>query len=72
MNLLWQRIDDEVAATEVAATFERVAFTGDGLDLERHKLKGCASTWTYMINDTPTGNVLDRLTQGFKRRLTGK
>ncbi len=61
------RIDDEIVAT-----FERVEFTEDGLDLAKYKLTGPSSTWTYMINDTPMGDVLDRVTQGLKRRLTGR
>jgi preprotein translocase subunit SecA len=67
MNEVLQRIDDQVVAT-----FERVEFTRDGIDLAKHQLTGPSSTWTYMINDTPMGDVLDRLTQGIKRRLTGK
>jgi preprotein translocase subunit SecA len=59
-----ERIDDAVVAT-----FERVEFTCDGIDLAKERLGGPSSTWTYMINDTPMGDVLDRITQGIKRRL---
>jgi preprotein translocase subunit SecA len=61
------RIDDAIVAT-----FHRVEFTEDGLDLPKYGLTGPSSTWTYMINDTPMGDVLDRITQGLKRRLTGR
>ena len=64
-NQLWPRIEDEVVAT-----FERVEFSAHGIDLEQEHLTGPSSTWTYMINDTPMGDVLDRITQGIKRRLS--
>ena len=65
-NRMLERIDQQVVAT-----FETVEFTQDGIDIKKEQLTGPSSTWTYMINDTPMGDVLDRITRGIKRKLTG-
>jgi preprotein translocase subunit SecA len=44
-----------------------VRITGQGVDLKREGLLGPSSTWTYMINDNPMGDVFERLTRGIKR-----
>jgi preprotein translocase subunit SecA len=54
----------------VLAAFEHAAFSAKGIDLATEGLSGPSSTWTYMINDTPMGDALDRITQGIKRRLS--
>jgi hypothetical protein len=59
-----ERIDEEIVAT-----FKRVEIGEQGIDLEREHLTGPSSTWTYMINDTPMGDVLERITRGIKKRL---
>ena len=57
-----KRIDDEVLAT-----LRTVEITADGVDLKKEGLLGPSSTWTYMINDNPTGDILQRLLRGLKR-----
>ena len=61
---LMSRIDDEIVKT-----FLSVNITRDGIDLESEGLRGPASTWTYLINDNPFGDVLQRLFKGLKRKL---
>jgi len=58
------RIDEQVLASLRAANI-----TADGVDLKREGLIGPSSTWTYMINDNPMGDVLERLTRGIKRMM---
>ncbi len=62
---LSKRIDDEVLAT-----LRTVQITADGVDLKKEGLLGPSSTWTYMINDNPTGDILQRLLRGLKRLVT--
>jgi len=62
-----QRID-----AEVVATFETVRITADGIDLEKEGLTGPSSTWTYMINDNPMGDVFERLLRGIRRVVKGE
>ena len=57
---------------EVLATFRTVTITADGVDLEKEGLLGPSSTWTYMINDNPTGDILQRLLRGMKRLVNGQ
>src|SRR4029077_11182055 len=59
---LSRRIDEEVIST-----LRRVRITVDGVDLAQEGLLGPSSTWTYMINDNPTGDILQRLLRGLKR-----
>jgi preprotein translocase subunit SecA len=59
---LARRIDDEVLAT-----LRTAEITADGVDLKKEGLLGPSSTWTYMINDNPTGDILQRLLRGIKR-----
>ena len=49
---------------EVLAKFRTVHITAAGVDLEKEGLLGPSSTWTYMINDNPMGDVLERLSRG--------
>jgi preprotein translocase subunit SecA len=63
---LARRIDEEVLAT-----LRTARITPDGVDLEKEGLLGPSSTWTYMINDNPTGDILQRLLRGLKRALMG-
>ncbi len=58
---LSRHLDDEVLAT-----FRSVHITSDGIDLAKEGLLGPSSTWTYMINDNPTGDILQRLLRGLK------
>ena len=60
-----QRIDDGIVAK-----FNAVEITANGIDLEGEDLIGPSSTWTYMINDHPAGDVFDRLSRSVKRLLS--
>ena len=49
---------DELPArveADVVAAFERVTITSEGVDWEREGLEGPSSTWTYLVDDRPTG-----------------
>ncbi len=61
---LWKRIDEEAIAA-----LRTVRMTAAGVDLNEEGLIGPSSTWTYMINDNPMGDVLERLRRGVKRML---
>ncbi len=61
---LQRRIDERILET-----FSSAEITGNGIDLEKEGLAGPASTWTYLINDHPCGDVLQRLLRGLKRSL---
>jgi preprotein translocase subunit SecA len=52
---------------KVANSFRQARISDDGIDLEPEGLVGPSSTWTYMINDNPMGEIIDRLTRGLKR-----
>ncbi|MBI3862532.1 MAG: accessory Sec system translocase SecA2 [Planctomycetia bacterium] len=62
---LLQRLD-----TQVVATLRTARITPDGVDLAAEGLLGPSSTWTYLINDTPMGDILQRLLRGLKRFVT--
>lgn len=53
----------------IIETFARVEVTPQGIDLEKEGLRGPASTWSYLINDNPFGDVIQRLLRGLKRSL---
>jgi hypothetical protein len=55
------RVDEEVLASLRA---------GGGAG-NPDRILGPSSTWTYMINDNPMGDILARLTRGLKR-LVGR
>ena len=55
----------------VLAKLQTVRITSDGLDLAEEGLLGPSSTWTYMINDNPMGDMLQRINRNLKRLLTG-
>ena len=48
----------EQAATE---TFQTVAITAEGADLDAAGLKRPSATWTYLVQDNPFGTDLDRM-----------
>jgi preprotein translocase subunit SecA len=64
---LLERIDEAVVAT-----FRSAEITEQGIDLDKEGLRGPASTWTYLINDNPFGDVLQRLFRGLKRAVAGE
>jgi preprotein translocase subunit SecA len=57
--------------SEVIATMRTVRITPAGVDLQAEGLLGPSSTWTYLINDNPMGDILQRLMRGLKRLVTG-
>ena len=58
------RIDEQILIT-----FRSAQINENGLDLDREGLRGPSSTWTYLINDNPFGDVLQRLFRGLTRKL---
>lgn len=59
-----QRID-----RDIVETFRSIPMTDDAIELAQKKLIGPSSTWTYMINDNPMGNNLERIMRTVKRSL---
>ena len=57
--------------SEILATLHTIRITSDGVDLAAAGLLGPSSTWTYLINDNPMGDILQRLMRGLKRLVTG-
>jgi preprotein translocase subunit SecA len=55
---------------EVLTALETVPIGADGIDLKAQGLLGPSSTWTYMINDNPMGDILERLSRGIKRMMS--
>jgi len=61
---------------EIVNTFNSVEINKDGLDFVKEGLIGPTSTWTYLINDNPFGDFMQRLRSslkcfnGLKRALT--
>ena len=47
----------ERVETDVAAMFERLTITEQGVDWEREGLAGPSSTWTYLVDDRPPGGI---------------
>lgn len=45
--------------------------TPGGVNLERDELAGPASTWTYLVNDTPFESTIIRLYRGVARHVRG-
>jgi preprotein translocase subunit SecA len=41
---------------EIVKNFRSVTITKAGIDVEKEKLKGPSSTWTYLVNDNPFSN----------------
>ncbi|MGB2824293.1 MAG: accessory Sec system translocase SecA2 [Phycisphaerae bacterium] len=55
----------------ILETFRSVEITAAGIDLDKAGLRGPSSTWTYLINDDPFGNWLERFFKGVRSRLRG-
>jgi preprotein translocase subunit SecA len=55
--------------SRIIQTFRAARITSNGIDLQKEELAGPSSTWTYLINDNPFGDVLQRLFRGVRRRL---
>jgi preprotein translocase subunit SecA len=65
---LFNRFFDQVTE-DSARTFESVAITEDGADLEAIGLKRPTATWTYLVQDNPFGSDLDRAFRSLRRVL---
>ena len=61
---LRQRIVDEIVSK-----FNNVQITSNGIDIEAEEMLGPTSTWTYMINDHPAGDIFERFAKSVKRML---
>ncbi len=59
-----ERIDHQIIRT-----FRSAEITASGIDLDKEGLRGPSSTWTYLINDNPFGDVLQRLFRGLVRTV---
>jgi preprotein translocase subunit SecA len=68
VNASFRGYNDQVSE-KVANSFRQVRISGDEIDMDQEGLVGPSSTWTYMINDNPMGEVIDRLTRGIKRAV---
>jgi preprotein translocase subunit SecA len=56
----------------IVRTFETAKIGRDGLDLDDVGLRAPSSTWTYLIQENPLGDALDRLVTGVLRKLRKK
>jgi preprotein translocase subunit SecA len=54
---------------EILDTLRTAHFTPDGIQLDANHITGPSSTWTYMINDNPMGDFVDRLTRKLRHGL---
>jgi preprotein translocase subunit SecA len=54
---------------KIAASFRHANITDEGIDMGQEGLVSPSSTWTYMVNDNPMGEVIDRLTRGLKKMV---
>jgi preprotein translocase subunit SecA len=54
---------------QIVRTFRSAEITASGIDLDKEGLRGPSSTWTYLINDNPFGDVLQRLFRGLVRKV---
>ena len=61
-----QRIEQEVIST-----FRSIPPSADGIELLHQKLAKPSSTWTYMVNDNPLGNFMERISRSLKQALQG-
>ncbi|MEO3808218.1 accessory Sec system translocase SecA2 [Sphaerisporangium sp. B11E5] len=63
----YKRLMDEVRSRSVE-TLETMPITADGFDPLDGGLKRPTATWTYLVQDNPFGNALDRML----RRMSGR
>ena len=54
---------------QVVHKFRSAEITAAGIDLDKEALRGPSSSWTYLINDNPFGDVLQRLFRGLVRKV---
>ena len=71
VNGAFRSFNDRVMQ-KVVDSFRNAQISENGIDMEDEGLKGPSSTWTYMINDNPTGEVIDRLTNALLRLVNLK
>lgn len=65
-----EAFDETRAQLEIAAaaTYDALPVDEGGVQLEREELRGPASTWTYIVNDTPFEGTIIRLDRLFARK----
>jgi preprotein translocase subunit SecA len=51
----------------VLTTMRSLPLEGDALHWNKETLLGPSSTWTFMINDNPMGDIFERLGRSIKR-----
>jgi preprotein translocase subunit SecA len=68
LTRLFAPLLDEVT-TRSAESFEAVAVTAEGADLDAAGLKRPTATWTYLVQDNPFGTDIDRAIRGLARLL---
>ncbi|MFK7765907.1 MAG: accessory Sec system translocase SecA2 [Mariniblastus sp.] len=68
VNASFRNFNDRVME-KVVNSFRNASLSNGVIDMEEEGLKGPSSTWTYMINDNPTGEVVDRLSKVIMRMV---
>jgi preprotein translocase subunit SecA len=63
-ELLWENIRNDIITT-----FNKAEITANGIDSDKEGLRGPSSTWTFLINDNPYGEGLDKIIKNVKRLL---
>ena len=67
-NDSFARMKQEVEAS-IARALATAEITRDGIELDEAGLRGPSSTWTYLIQENPLGDALERLVAGVLRAL---
>ncbi len=65
-SLAWDGLDDAILTRLLAAHI-----TADGVDLQREGLDVPASTWTYIVNDDPFGDLAKRVASRLRNKVAG-
>jgi preprotein translocase subunit SecA len=65
-GLAWGGLDDDIVTRLLTAHV-----TSQGVDLEREGLDVPASTWTYIINDDPFGDLAQRVASRLRNKVAG-
>jgi len=61
---LLRKIDDQIIET-----FQSAEITADGIDWDKKGRRGPGATWTYLVDDNPFGNWLERACKGVREQL---
>ena len=57
--------------TRAVEALEALEITERGVDLDADAMKGPASTWTYLVSDTPFESTIIRLYRGVRKAVAG-